>query len=298
MKDKKTRHYPALKILFSFPIFFLLSGCVLVDGVARRTVKGILESSFSSFYAEEDLTLAREASASNLKLLEGLCTRYPKDTSLQVLCAKAFFSYSFGYVEEENPERASKLYYRGFLSAAKAIGGEEAFTRMNFDDFKIRSQKEFKRRFESYFWAALNFAAWVNLNKSDPVALTHRGKIEWIGTLCAKQNEGYYHGGAHLLLGLYFSAMPKTLGGTPEKGREHFEKALLLSEKSFLPVQYFYARYYATAVQNKKLFDTLLTDCRDFKPESCPSERLVNTLIRERAQKLLESADQYFISDN
>ena len=254
-----------------------------------------MESSFTSFYAEEDPVLAREAAASNLKLLDGLCTRYPKDVSLQILSAKAFFSYAFGYVEEENPERAGKLYYRGFLSAVKVLGGEEVFTRMDMDLFKEKSRKEFNRYFESYFWAALNFAAWMNLNKSDPVALAHRGKVEWTGSLAVEKNESYYHGGPHLLLGIYACALPKTLGGTPEKGAEQFEKALALSEKTFLPVSYFYARYYATAMQNKDLFRQLLKSCLDFKPENHPSERLVNTLIRERAKKLLESEDQFFI---
>lgn len=289
------RHYWGLRIFCCFSLSFLLSGCSLLDGFTRKAIKGIVESSFTSFYAEEDVLLAREAAASNLKLLDGLCTRYPKDGSLQILSAKAFFSYSFGYVEEENPERASKLYYRGFLSAVKAIGGEEVFTCMDMDLFKSKSEKEFKRYFESYFWAALNFAAWINLNKSDPVALTHRDKVEWTGSLAVAQNEAYYHGGPHLLLGIYSCALPKSLGGTPEKAALHFEKAWALSEKAFLPVPYFYARYCATAMQNKILFEQLLKACMDFKPEANPSERLVNTLIRERAKKLLGAVDQYFV---
>ena len=291
---KMKRHYPVLKIFCCFPLFFLLSGCLILDGLTRKAARGIAESSFISFYAEEDPLLAREAAASNLKLLDGLCTRYPQDVSLQILSAKAFFSYSFGYVEEESPERAARLYYRGFLSAAQALGGEEVFTRMEMDLFKSKSKKEFKRYFESYFWAALNFAAWMNLNKSDPVALTHRDKVEWTGSLAAAQNEAYYHGGPHLLLGLYSCALPKALGGTPEKAVEHFEKAYALSEKAFLPVPYFYARYCATALQDKALFEQLLKACLDFKPESNPPERLVNTLIRDRAKILLEAEDQFF----
>ncbi len=293
MKNINRAHL-TLKFFCCFSLCFLLSGCLIPDRFTRRAVKEIVESSFTSFYAEEDKDLAREAAASNLKLLDGLCIRYPQDVSLQVLSARAFFSYSFGYVEEENPERAGKLYYRGFLSAVKAIGGEEVFTRMDMDLFKSKSRKEFSRYFESYFWAALNFAAWMNLNKSDPVALTHREKVEWTGKLAAAQNETYYHGGPHLLLGIYSCALPKALGGTPEKAAEHFEKAYALSEKAFLPVPYFYARYCATAIQDKALFEKLLKSCLDFKPETNPPERLVNTLIQDKAEKLLEAADQYF----
>ena len=119
-----------------FLCVFSSSGCQTVDNLALNSMTNLLDYQHRSFLSEEDTTLAREAVAGNVKLMDGLLLQNPNNTKLQLLAGEAFFSYSFGYVETLNADRASRLYLRGLQAASKNIGGEKAFFETDPQDFQ------------------------------------------------------------------------------------------------------------------------------------------------------------------
>ncbi|MBN2145547.1 MAG: hypothetical protein JW774_13110 [Candidatus Aureabacteria bacterium] len=283
------------EIVLLLPFLLLMGGCQTLERLAVRSTQSLLHSQYQSFLSEEDPILAREAAAGNVKLAEGLLLKDPKNPSLQILVSQSFFSYAFGYVEEEDEARASRLYLRGLKAGSGSIGGEAAFFEMNSDSFSKQSDRQISLYLENYFWSTLNFACWVNLNKSDLKALNNRSKIESVGKTIIKTNEAYYYGGGHLLLGLYNAIQPKTLGGNPERSKEHFEKCLQIHSRQFLIALYLYARYYAVAVQDRQLFQTLLKEIEVFDAALFPEQRLSNLIAKEKAKALLQKEEELFI---
>src|SRR5690606_40895677 len=99
--------------------------------------------------------------------------------------------------------------------------------------------------------------------------------------------------GAHLYMGLFETLFPPAMGGRPEEGRRHFERALELSEGRQLLIKVLYAEQYARLVFDRDLHDRLLEEVLAADPQQ-PGMTLMNVVAQQRAAKLLESADEYF----
>jgi len=285
-----------LKILVGTLLISLtFSGCKTFDQVALRSSTQILEGQYQSFLSEEDPQLAREAAAGNVKLVEGMLIQDPENPKLQTLAAKVFFSYAFSYVKEEDTLRAGRLYLRGLKAGAGVLGGETLFLTQSVEDFQKMCEQKLPESLESLFWCTLNFASWADLNKSDLKALNNQEKVKIAGETLKSHDPHYYYGGPDLLIALYHLSKPASLGGEPEKGREHFDRSLQIGERKFLPTLYFYAKSYAVAVQNKELFKNLLNEIIDFNVDSFPEQRLANLITQAKAQSLLKNREDLFI---
>ena len=77
-------------------------------------------------------------------------------------------------------------------------------------------------------------------------------------------------------------------GGDPDRSRFHFERALEISNRSFLMAQVLYASTYGRMVFDKKLHDSLLEEVLAFDLDQAPDNRLVNQIAKRRAKELLE----------
>jgi hypothetical protein len=83
------------------------------------------------------------------------------------------------------------------------------------------------------------------------------------------------------------------MGGKPELGREHFEKAVRLSGGDNLTAKVVYARQYARLVFNRELHDRLLNEVIMADPVA-PDLTLMNMLAQQQAKQLLAEANDYF----
>jgi isopentenyl diphosphate isomerase/L-lactate dehydrogenase-like FMN-dependent dehydrogenase len=83
------------------------------------------------------------------------------------------------------------------------------------------------------------------------------------------------------------------MGGRPDVGRAHFERAVALSEGRNLLAKVMFAESYARLVFDRDLHDTLLGEVLS-APVQAPGLTLMNTVAKGRARELLESADDYF----
>ena len=87
--------------------------------------------------------------------------------------------------------------------------------------------------------------------------------------------------------------MPPALGGRPEDGRAHFERAVEITGGRHLLVKVFFAESYARLVYDKELHDRLLRDVLA-ADVAAPELTLMNAIAQEQARVLLETSDDYF----
>ena len=104
---------------------------------------------------------------------------------------------------------------------------------------------------------------------------------------------GYEDGGAHLYLGVLYSLRPASLGGRPDLAREHFERAIELSDGNNLMAKVLFASQYARLVFDRPLHDRLLSEVLDAEIAAA-GYTLTNTLAQEEASELLAESDEYF----
>src|SRR5690606_38338926 len=106
-------------------------------------------------------------------------------------------------------------------------------------------------------------------------------------------DETYSKGAVHGYLGTLNALRPPALGGRPEVAKQHFERAIELSEGRDLSVQVEYARRYARLVFDQALHDRLLKGVLE-APTVAPGLTLFNALAKEEAERLLATSEDYF----
>ena len=100
-------------------------------------------------------------------------------------------------------------------------------------------------------------------------------------------------GSAQLYMGGLETILPASMGGKPEKGRMHFERAIEYSDGRFLMAKVIYAEQYAKLVFDKELHDRLLTEVVNADPVALDLT-LINRVAQRRAAVLLAESDEYF----
>ncbi|MBI3550530.1 MAG: hypothetical protein HY078_15945 [Elusimicrobia bacterium] len=264
--------------------------------MAVRTISPILERGAQAFYEEGDPEFAREAMASQLKLLEALLKNDPESPGLLEMAAQGFNGYSFLFLDDAQPDRARQFYLRGrdfglrMLARNPDLKGVNDMTQARLDEALLKARSG---DVPGLFWTAYGWAGWINLSKDSPDAVAGLPKVAAVMRRVQELQPGYYYGGAEIFLGSYYASLPKILGGDPAKSKIHFEAALKASGGKFLLTKTLFAQYYAVAAQDQAMFKQLNEEvlaAGDVLPEA----RLANEVAKMKSKKLLEKTNELF----
>lgn len=283
-------------VLAAFLAAFFLSACSL-KGIALRSTVALLDQGASAYHEEPDAQLGREAVASQLKLLEALLRSSPNDQKLLLLAAEGFCGYAFLYLEDSQPERAKAFYLRGRDHALKALAAEKALadlTEKPLEELEAALQAVGRARLPALFWAAFGWSGAINLSRDSAPALAELPKAVAAMKRVHSLDKQFHFAGPDLFFGAYFASRPAMLGGDAAKAKTHFEWARRLTAGKYLMAYVLEARYYAVAVQDRELFESLLKRVLLAPAGELPNARLTDAVAKEKAKRLLEKADEYF----
>jgi tetratricopeptide (TPR) repeat protein len=272
----------------------LLSNCMRI---ALRASPSLFPNFTKSIFEECDIELARNAIPANLKLLEGLLKNDPENKQILTTLAMGFGGYSMLFVEGDEPERASELYLRAMDYGMKALGEKGVRvkdTQARKGDLQRVLQTLGREDLEPLFWITVSWNAWINLNLAKPGALAQLNASQALLDRVMEIDPSYFQGLPHVLMGVSLSARPPMLGGDVKQAREHFDKALQLSNGKFFLVQYYFARYYAVRTQDKALFLRLTEEIEKMNPGELKDVCLINAVTQRKAKQLREMVDDLF----
>lgn len=284
------------KLLCSMLFALCFSGCSM-KSIALRSTVDLIAKGTESFYEENDLALAEEAMASQLKLLEILLKNDPQNSDLLLLTAQGFGAYAFLFLEEKDSERAKNFYERGRnygLRSLQKKSGTDFLSTSDLAQFQSGLLKLERKQVPVLFWTAYCWGGLANLSRDNPQSLADLPKVERMMLRVNDLIPGYFYSGADIFLGSYYGSRPKMFGGNLEKSKFYFDRALKVSERKFLISLVFYAQNYAAPSQDKEFFKILLNEVSNFPLESFPEQRLSNEIAKKRAQKLMEKIDEHF----
>jgi hypothetical protein len=284
----------ALKKVGLILILINLSHCSL-NRIVSHTIGGFMEDGIKVMYREDDLEIAEQFMANNLKMIEILLARDPNNQELNLTAAQGFGAFAMAFVEDEDLERAERLYFRGLQYAFKALPDNKKFdARIKPAELEIILSKYTKAEVPTLFWLGFNWGSYVLRHLDDPRILVNLSKVEMIMHRVLELDETYNFGGVHLFYGTFYAARPPMLGGNPELGRQHFERNLELTNNSFYMAKFMLARYYAIQVQNRELFDSLLQEIIALDINKYPEIKLMNSLAKQKAKQLIKAQDLYW----
>ena len=282
--------------LFFLLILSLPIGCFPSKKLTVVATASLLEEVAKASYKQSDLRMVREGMPAYLMLLDGMIETFPGNERLLLAGAQGYASFASGFVEEENKEYARELYGKGRKYALESLGkrGVKDPVLRPLDEFEEDLKSLGKKDAPYLFWTATCWASWIKLNLDSMEAVAELPRVELLIRRVLEIDEGFYYGGAHLFMGVWYASRPKMLGGDPRKAREHFLMAIKLGEGKFLMAYVYYADYYARQTLEKELFRTTLQKVLDTPADIKPDLTLLNTIAKKKAKELLDHMEEYF----
>jgi len=283
-------------IFFFLCLLFLFSACLPNKKLTVGATAMLLEEVARASSKQSDLRILREGMPAYLMLIDGMIQAWPDNEQLLIAASQSYSSFASLFVEDQDKEYANLLYGRGKQYALKSLemrGFKEPLQRP-FDEFKEGLNRLGKKDVPYIFWTATCWANWIRLNLDSMEALSELPRVETMMQRVLDIDEGFYYGGAHLFMGIWFASRPKMAGGDLKKAQGHFLKALDLGQGKFLMAYVYYANYYARKMMDKDLFNSTLQKVLETPADISPDLTLLNTVAKKKAQELLNRVEEYF----
>ncbi len=282
---------PTVRILILLALISLTGGC------ARMMSSSLMCSTMENLQRQTDIDLVCEGSPAFLLMLDSMLASNPKNQQLLLSATKAFAGYAAALDTCGKPERAAtvsikaRLYGMSLLWDCDPLQTTCTVSMAELEQTLAGLGKDDADRL---FWAGNGWATWVRYQAGSPESLIQLPRLEQIMFRVLELDETRFHGGAHLFLGAYYASKPPLLGGKPELSRNHFERALSISNRQFLPALVLYAQTYARMAFDRELFVSLLEEVLDFPIESQPDSALANQVAKLNASRMLDEVEQFF----
>ena len=269
-----------------------LSGC---SSLVSSITQGFAEDLASAILDNPDIEMVRDGAPSYLILIDSLVAGSPDDAFLLQQSATLHSAYASAFVEDE--ARAKLLHGKAREQALRAtclsLDNACDLNTRKFADFNDWVAEQPVQNVPQLYSLASTWAGWMQVNTDDFGAIADLARVKAIMQRVSELDPGYENGNVFLYLGVFETLFPPAMGGRPEAGREHFERAIELSDGKNLMAKVFYAEQYARLVFDRELHDRLLEEVVDESPQY-PGLTLTNTVAQIQARELLESADEYF----
>ena len=199
---------------------------------------------------------------------------------------------------DEMRTRAIELYTRSEGYALKALAKSDntfkAARTVDIATFEKSLQKLKKKDVEPLFWAAYSIARGISLQKDDPMQVIDLARVELMMGRVLELDETFYFGSAHLFYTVYYGDRAPTIGGDPEKAKEHIAHVDRINDGKFLMSKLYLAVYYAYPKQDVNLFKRSLQEVLDAPSDIYPGEEAATSLAKSRAKRWLNRADDLF----
>lgn len=257
----------------------------------------VMRPAITNLQQQTDIELVCDGTPSFLLMIDSMLASDPEDRDLRITATKAFSGYTAALDVCNKSQRAVTVSIK-----ARQYGLSLLWPDTDIHTVTTLPLPELQRSLahlgtgdlDALFWAGNGWATWIRQQQGSPASLSQLIRVEQIMLRVLELDETYYHGAAHLFLGAYYGSKPPLLGGKPEESRGHFERALAIGNREYLPGLVLYAKIYARMAFDRELFSSLLQEVLDFPLESRPDLGLANQLAKRDAGKLLSEIEQFF----
>lgn len=283
---------PGARLLSLGLMLLALSGCAsLASSAGNRLAKNLS----AAILDQNDPETVADGMPSYLLLADGMIEGDPQNEDKLLSGSKLYASYASVFVKD--PVRARRLSQRARDYGDRALCAHAArlckLWDRPFDEF-AKAMADCKAEDVPVLYASGSaWATWIQASGKDWNALAALPKVKALMTRVAELDESYDHGEAHVYIGVIDTLLPQALGGKPEEGRTHFERAIQISGGRDLMDKVEYAKHYARLTYNRPLHDRLLKEVLA-ADVNVPGLTLSNVLAQQQARELLASAGKYF----
>jgi len=281
-----------------------------IKRMAIKSVANSLTSGPDVYGTDEDPELIRGALPFGLKTLESLLATLPKHRGLLLASCRGFTQYSYAYVQSDANlieaadyaratalrERALKLYLR---AQGYGMRGLELNNPGIGEQLKVKPDSAAARigrkDLDLLYWTAAAWGSAISIGKDHPELMADLSAVKALMDRGLALDEGYDEGSIHEAL-IVLEALPPAMGGSVERARRHFDRAVALSHGRRAGPYVTLATSVSVQTQDRGEFERLMHRALECDPNRDPSQRLATILLQQKARTMLEHADDYFIA--
>lgn len=280
--------------------------------MAVKSVANSLTSGPDVFGTDNDPELVRDAVPFGLKTMESLLETLPRHRGLLLGLCRGFTQYSAAFVETDagaleatdwarasaTRERALRLYVRARDYGLRGLELDHPGITHRLQVTPDSAAREVRpREVAMLFWTAAAWGSAINLGKDRAELLADLGAVRALLERGLALDETYEDGAFHEAM-IVLEALPKDLGGSPERAREHFQRAVDLSGGLKASPYVTLAQSVSVMNQDRGEFRELLDKALAVDPDQVASQRLATLVVQRRARQLLEREDDLFLESD
>jgi predicted anti-sigma-YlaC factor YlaD len=292
----------------------LLAALVVAPGcsvrkLALNSLADTLAASGDVYASDEDPELVREALPFALKTMESLLAEEPRHEGLLLATCQGFTQYAYAFVEtdaalveaedwrraEELRRRAIKLYLRARDYGLRALEihypGISAELKLEPEAAAARVGQ---RSLAALYWSGAAWGSAISLGKDRPELVADTDAVRAMMGRALELDEAWDRGVIHQAL-ISIESLPAVMGGSLERARRHFERAVELSGGAQAGPYVSMASNVSVAAQDRAEFERLLEQALAIDPDEEPGSRLVNLIQQRHARTLLQQTDELFL---
>lgn len=286
----------------------LATGCS-IRGLAVNALARSLAGSGDVFASDEDPELVRDALPFALKTMETLLAEKPEHPGLLLSACKGFTQYAYAFIEVDGEtledddyeaaleayDRALKMYLRGRDYCLKALELRSPGVRRRLEIEPEGALAELDREdVPLMFWTGAAWGSAISLGRDRPEITVDLAAVRALVERTLELDEEFERGSVHEVM-MVLESLPAAMGGSLERARVHFDRAVELSGGRRVSPFVSWAEGVSVAEQDRAEFERLLARALEIEPGAEPSSRLANIIAQRRARRLRERADRLFL---
>lgn len=295
--------------LSAFCLILITSGCS-VKRMAINELGNALASDGTTFATDDDPEFVKAAVPFSLKLMESLLAESPEHKELLLATSKGFTQYSYAFIKQEADElegedlteslrlrdRARRLFIRGRDYGLRALEANYPGILEALWNDPVRALQQVQPKDVAIlYWTAASWGSVISLSKNDPYRIGELPQVEALIDRALELDETYEDGAIHSFLISYEMTRAGAPGDPVARSRQHFERAVELSNGQQAGPYVSYAEAVAVKQQDLELFDQLLQKALLINPDDIPETRLINLIMQRRARWLVSERENLFL---
>ena len=290
----------------------LLAGCSVRQLAVRTVSKALVGDGANVFASDDDPQLIAEALPFALKTFEALVQQDPENGDLLLTTCSSFTQYSYAFVELEaerlrpvdhraaraERERAVALYLRARDYCLRALelraaGTGEGLLRDTEGALEVFDRDDVPL----LYWTAGAWGSAISTGRHRTELMVDLDVVRAILTRALELDPTFERGALHDAM-VALEALPEAMGGSYERARFHYRRAVELSAGQRAGSHLNWAWLVTIGRQDRADFERALEAALDIDPdEARPSDRLANTVNQDFARFLLSRRDELFLDD-
>lgn len=287
-----------------------LAGCS-VRQLATNKLGDALAAPGTVWSGDPDPQLVGDALPFALKMHETLLAESPRHAALLVATCRGFTSYAAGWVEPEAErleaadfeaaravrERALQLYLRARGYCLRALelrfpGVGEALRVLPESALAAARTSDV----ELLYWSGAAWGSAVSLGLERPELVADLPAVRALFARALALDAAFDRGAIHEAM-ISIESVSELLGGSLERARGHYERAVELSAGRRASPHVTYARSALVGAQDRRGFRVTLERALAVDADASEADRLANRLAQQRARRLLARIDDLFFED-